>query len=344
MIRRSLTSSFFVPSAIAVAWLTMPLAFGQAPSAVAAKTAPAPKPWTLPHLPDGHPDFEGVWTNASVTPLERPKELGAKEFYTPEEAAEHDKHELEDRTSWDRLGNQATVHYDMSQFGLDVSKVKVALSRRTSLIIGPDGRVPPLTPEARQRLADRAAKQRGHEFDSYENRPLQERCIVWANEGPPMLPAAYNSNLQIVQGDGYVGILQEIIHDARMIPTDGRPHLDSGIRQWMGDSRGHWEGDTLVVDTTNFTSRTAFRGSTETLHVVERFTRVSDDTILYEFTVDDPATWTRPWTAQLPLVKVDAPIFEYACHEGNLGMPNTLSGARAADKAAAEKAAQKDAK
>jgi hypothetical protein len=315
------------------------IAVGQAPSAPA-KIAPAAKSWTLHRTPDGHPDFEGFWTNGTVTPLERPKELGAKEFYTEEEAAAHDKHELQDRTSWDRLGNQSTVHYDMSQFGLDVSKVKVALTRRTSLIVGPDGRVPPLTPEARKRLADQAAQRKGHEFDSAEDRPVQERCIVWSNEGPPMLPAGYNSNLQIVQGDGYVGILQEMIHDARMIPTNGRPHLAPNIRQWLGDSRGHWEGDTLVVDTTNFNGRQGFRGTTENLHVVERFTRVAEDTILYEFTVDDPATWAQPWTAQLPLAKIDGPIFEYACHEGNLGMPNTLSGARAADAAAAKKSAK----
>jgi hypothetical protein len=154
-----------------------------------------------------------------------------------------------------------------------------------------------------------------------------------------MTPAAYNSNLQIVQSASYVGILEEMIHDSRMIPTDGRPHLTAGIRQWLGDSRGHWDGDTLVVDTTNFTNRTAVYGSTESLHVVERFKLIDADTILYEFTLDDPATWTKPWTAQLPLTRIEGPIFEYACHEGNLGMPNTLSGARAA-----EEAAQKGAK
>jgi hypothetical protein len=306
-------------------------AYGQAPAKVA---PPADKPWTMPRTPDGHPDLQGFWTNGTVTPLERPKELGAKEFYTPEEAAEHDRHELQDRTSWDRLGSQARVHYDMSQFGLDVSLVKVALTRRTSLIVGPEGRIPPLTEEARKRRTEQAAQRRGHEFDSAQDRPLQERCIVWTNEGPPMTPAAYNSNLQIVQSASYVGILQEMIHDARMIPTDGRPHLAAGIRQWLGDSRGHWEGDTLVVDTTNFTNRTGVYGSTENLHVVERFKLVDADTVLYEFTLDDPATWTKPWTAQLPLTRIEGPIFEYACHEGNLGMPNTLSGARAADEAA----------
>src|SRR5579872_2893574 len=173
-------------------------ASGQAPQ----KVAPPQKPWTLPRTPDGHPDFQGYWSNASITPLQRPKELGAKEFYTPEEAVAVDKREFNERTSWDRLGSQATVHYDMSQFGLDVIQAKVALSRRTSLIIGPEGRIPPTTPEAQKRLAERNAVRKGHECDSYEDRPLQERCIVWSAEGPPMMSSGYNSNLQIVQGPG----------------------------------------------------------------------------------------------------------------------------------------------
>jgi hypothetical protein len=305
--------------------------FGQAPAPALGKATPAGKAWVAPRTADGHPDLQGFWTSASITPLQRPKELGSKEFYTAEEAAAFDKHEFTERSSWDRLGSQARVHYDMSQFGLDVIQAKVALSRRTSLIIGPDGRIPPLTPEAQKRNADRAAERRAHEFDSAQDRPLQERCIVWSSEGPPMTSSGYNSNLQIVQGPGYVTVLEEMIHDARMIPTEPRPHLPAGIRQLLGDSRGHWEGDTLVVDTTNFTNQTAFMGSSENLHVVERFTRIDEETILYEFTVDDPSTWTRPWTAQLPLTKIAGPIFEYACHEGNLGMPNTLSGARAAE-------------
>ena len=317
------------------------LALGCAYSQPAEKIAPPAKPWVVPRTADGHPDLQGFWSNASITPLQRPKELGSKEFYTAEEAAAVEKHEFKDRTSWDRLGNQSTVHYDMSQFGLDVIQSKVGLSRRTSLIIGPEGRIPPQTPEAQKRLADRNAARRGHEFDSYEDRPLQERCIVWTAEGPPMMSSGYNSNLQIVQGPNNVTIMEEMIHDARTIPTDGRPHLARGIRQYMGDSRGHWEGDTLVVDTTNFTDKTSFMGSTPDLHVVERFTRIDEDTILYEYTVDDPNTWVRPWTAQQPLSKIAGPIFEYACHEGNLGLPNTLSGARAAEQAAAEKKSAK---
>jgi len=279
----------------------------------------------------GQSDFEGIWTSASVVPLERPAHLKGKEFYTKEEAAENAKRVL-GMTSWERLGSQAPEHYNMSQYGLDLSQVKVAATLRTSLIVGPDGRVPPLTPEAQKRSAERAARNRGHQFDGPENRPLQERCIIYSTEGPPMQPSAYNSNLQIVQGTGYVAIVQEMIHSTRIIPTDGRPHLPPDICQWLGDSRGHWEGHTLVVDTTNFTDKAPFRGSTASLHLVERFTRVDDDTIIYEFTADDPATWTRPWTAQVTLARIDGPLFEFACHEGNLGIANTLKGARAAEK------------
>jgi len=296
----------------------------------------------LPRTPDGHPDLQGIWTSASVVPLERPANLKGKEFFTEQEAEENAKRVL-GISSWERLGGQAPEHYNMSQYGLDLSQVKVASTLRTSLIVGPDGRVPPLTPEAQKRNAERAARNRGHQFDSYENRPLQERCLLYSTEGPPMLPAAYNSNLQIVQDAGHVAILQEMIHSARIISTDGSPHLPVGIRQWVGDSRGHWEGDTLVVDSTNFSDKTAFRGSTAGLHLVERFTRLDPDTIVYEFTAEDPATWVRPWTAQISLVRIEGPIFEFACHEGNQGVANTLRGARVAEKAA-EEAARKESK
>jgi len=299
--------------------------------------AAQPKKWTAPRTPDGHPDLEGFWTSASVVPLERPAELKGKEFYTEQEAAENQKRVM-GISSWERLGTQAPEHYNMSQYGLDLSQAKIASTLRTSLIVGPEGRVPPLTSEAQKRIADRAAKNRGHQFDSVENRPLQERCLLYASEGPPMLPAAFNSNLQIVQEPGHFVVLQEMIHSARVIPTDGSRHLPPAIRQWFGDSRGHWEGETFVIDTTNFTDKTAFRGSTANLHLVERFTRVDQDTIVYEFTAEDPATWTRPWTAQIQLARIDGPIFEFACHEGNQGVANTLRGARATEKAAKKEA------
>jgi hypothetical protein len=298
------------------------------------------KAFTPARTPDGHPDLQGYYTNSTVTPLERPKDLGAKEFFTQEEAEAYAKKVLAQKEVTGP-GTYADVHYDMSQFGLEKSQSKVGSSIRTSMIMGPEGRVPALLPEAQKRQAERAARNKGHEFDGPENRGLAERCIIWGNEGPPMLPVGYNSNLQIVQGPGYVAITQEMIHDTRIIPTDGRPHVASNVRQLMGDARGHWEGDTLVVDTTNFTDRTAFRGSSENLHVVERFTRVSADTIKYEFTVDDPTTWAKAWSAEVPMTKIDGPIFEYACHEGNYGMRNNLSGARAEEKKNAEQAALK---
>jgi hypothetical protein len=294
--------------------------------------------WKPPRTPDGHPDMQGVWTNATITPLERPKELGAKEVYTEEEAAQYRKKALEPQSVAAVGGTDA--HYEFTQFGLDRSQAQIAFSLRTSMIVGPDGRVPPLTPEAQQRNADRAARFRGHEFDGPETRTIQERCLVWGNEGPPMLPAAYNNYLQIVQTPGYVMIMQEMIHDARVIPVDGRPHGAQPLRRWLGDSRGRWEGDTLVVDTTNYTDKTNLRGSRDNLHVVERFTLIDPNTIRYQFTVDDPSTWTQPWSAELPFVRDKGPIYEYACHEANYGMANNLKGARAKERAA-EDAAKK---
>jgi hypothetical protein len=295
--------------------------------------------WTAPRMPDGHPDLQGFWTNATITPLERPRTLGAKEFFTAEEAAEDRKRAAVPLPVAELGGTEA--HYEFTQFGLDRSQAQIAFSLRTSLIVGPEGRIPPLTPEAQQRIAERAANAKGHEFDGPESRSIQERCLVWGVEGPPMLPAAYNSYLQIVQAPGYVAILQEMIHDVRIIPLDGRPHAPQHIRGWLGDSRGRWEGDTLVVDTTNFTEKTNFRGSRANLHVVERFTRLDDHTVRYQFTVDDPTTWATPWSAELPLAKDKGPIYEYACHEANYGMANNLKGARAVEKAA-EEAAKKE--
>ena len=281
--------------------------------------------WTPPLTIDGQPDLQGTWNFGSNVPLERPDKLGTKEFYTPQEAAENLKKGFQ--------GDRAVTggaHYDLAQFGLDPSQARYPPNLRTSLIVGPEGKIPDETPEAQQRDAADAAAQKGHEFDGPENRPLGERCILFPTVGPPMLPFAYNNNLQIFQSAGYVAILQEIVHDVRVIPIDGRPHLPPSIRQWRGDSRGHWEGNTLVVDTTNFTSKGAFFASaTESLHVIERFTRTAEDTLLYEFTVEDPATWVKPWTAQLPMMKESNRIFEFACHEGNYGMANTLSEVRA---------------
>ena len=290
-----------------------------------ARLALSAQGWTPPLTIDGQPDLQGTWNFGSNVPLERPDNLGAKEFYTPQEAAAN----LTKGFQGDRAVTGG-AHYDLAQFGLDPSQARYPPNLRTSLIVGPEGKIPPQTREADQREATEAAQQKGHEFDGAENRPLGERCILFPTVGPPMLPFAYNNNLQIFQSAGYVAILQEIVHDVRVIPLDPRPHLTASIRQWRGDSRGHWEGNTLVVDTTNFRSKGAFFASaTESLHVTERFTRTAEDTLLYEFTVEDPATWVKPWTAQLPMLKDPNRIFEFACHEGNFGMANTLSGARA---------------
>ena len=341
---RSLTST------AALAVVAVVLLLGQAPVAGQAqspttKATTAGKAWTLPRTPDGQPDLEGTWNNATLTPLERRKGLGTKEFYTDEEFAE-----LARRVRKGDVGEEAdlgaaasqALRYDLSLYGFDLTKATFASNKRTSLIVGPDGVVPPMLPAATKRNADRAAKNKGHEFDGHENRPLQERCVLMGQELLPMIPGVNDNNLlQIVQGPGWVAMLHEINHHTRVIPTDGRPHIPQSIRQWQGESVGRWEGDTLVVDTTNFTGLTAnVRGSGDKLHLVERFTRVSDDTIMYEFTVEDPTTWAKPWTAEIPMTKAGGPIYEWACHEGNTMISNILRGARVAEEEAAQKIAK----
>ena len=333
-------------AASAMVVLLMPAANGQAASPAAkTTTAPAGKIYTPPRTADGKPDLQGVWTNNTVTPLERSKGLAAKEYYTEAELADAQKKERErldanlEEGRPTEPGTAADVHYDFAQFGLDRGQAKMAWNRRTSLIVGPDGRIPPMTPEARKRVADMAAKEKGHELDGPENRPLGARCIARAQTGPPLLPSAYNSNLQIVQGAGYVTIESEMIHDVRIIPLDGRPHISPSIKQWMGDSVGHWEGNTLVIDTTNFSDLNPYPGA-QNLHVVERLTRVDPETILYEFTVEDPGMWTKPWSGELPITKIQGQLYEYACHEANYPLANTLRGARVAEAEAAKKAAK----
>jgi hypothetical protein len=316
-----------------------------ATKAAAAKTAAAAKQWTPPRTPDGQPDLQGVWDYRTITPLERPKELGTKAFFTEEEAAKYEKTEnqrqnrdlIDPETGGLQYPPGGVVPYN--EFWYDRGN-KVTGTKRTSLIVDPpDGRLPPWTPEG-QKLADlRAVAERNDQLghpaaDSWEDRPLQERCLVGLNAGPPMVPGAYNNDVQLLQTPGSVVILNEMVHSARVVPLDGRPH--GSIRQWRGDSVGHWEGNTLVVDTTNFRRETSLPGSSANTHLVERFTRTDANTLLYEFTVDDPTMWTRPWTSVIPMTKSDDPIYEYACHEGNYAMSGILAGARAADKAAAK--------
>jgi len=289
----------------------------------------APKTWSPSHTPDGQPDLQGIWTNATLTPLERPADFANKEFLTEQEAAEFAKRALNEVDGDRRDGGSTTdVNRAYNEYWRDRGKVVASL--RTSLIMDtPDGRIPALTPDGQKRAAIRTEARRLHPFDGPEDRSPAERCIASPNAGPPMLPANYNANYQIVQTHDYVLILSEQIHDARVIPLDGRPHLPSNILQWMGDSRGHWEGSTLVVETTNFTEQTNFAGSGASLRLVERFTRTAPDSLQYEFRVDDPATFRRPWTVQIPMTKSSGPLFEYACHEGNYGMVGMLAGARA---------------
>ena len=305
---------------------------------------PPPKrtPW-------GDPDLQGIWTSSTYTPLQRPDNFAGREFLTEDEFAE--LNELltadgvdplrargvlaasTDAERRERTKQPQDIHYD-NAIWLAEKQPKRFSSRRTSLIVDPpNGKIPPRTPEAK-RLA--AQRRKAQSLDSYEARPVGERCLVWGHEGPPMLPAAYNDIMQIFQTETYVVLQQEMNNNGpRIIPIDGRPHLPSTIRQWPGDSRGHWEGDTLVVDTVNFNGKTPFNGSTEALHVVERFTPVDDGAIHYEFTVDDPTTWTRSWSAEFPLTKREGPLFEYACHEGNYDLRHILEVARNLEAAAA---------
>ena len=295
---------------------------------------PQTKTYTPPRTSDGHPKLEGFWTSTTFTPLERPKEV-TKEFYTREEAVEVVTRLAALEAEQTTPGTIADVHYDFTQFGLDKSQSQLAFNLRTSLVVDPpDGRIPPMTAEGQTRAAERARarKQMGGPTDAAENQPLGARCIIMEVAGPPMLPGAYNNNYQIVQTAGYVMILSEMIHDARIIPLDGRPKPPSGVQQWMGSSRGRWEGNTLVVETTNFSSKNPFRGSSEHMRLVERFTRIADDSILYRFTVDDPSTWASTWSAELPMRAMSGPLFEHACHEGNYGLSNILAGARAEEK------------
>jgi hypothetical protein len=283
--------------------------------------------------PWGDPDLQGLWTNATITPFERPAEFSGKPVLSEQEAAEYESQTLRARDADNRTGGtEADLGRAYNQFWYDRG-TKVVESRRTSLVVDPpDGRVPALTAEAQQLADARVAARRRSPADGPEDRSLAERCILWPTAGPPMIPSGYNNNYQILQAPGYVVILVEMIHDVRIIPLDGRPHAPSNIRQWMGDSRGRWDGNTLVVTTTNFTDKTNYRGASQNLRLVERFTRTDGDTINYEFTMDDPSAFSKSWTAAIPMTKTEGPIFEYACHEGNYGMTNLLSGARAEEK------------
>jgi hypothetical protein len=336
MNRRSLASISTLVVVIAVILaLTLPAA-GQAPAS-AGKNAPAAaaKKWTMPRTADGHPDLQGYWTNNGYVPLERPNNV-TKEFYTAEEAAKAAEAAADREAEQTKPGTTADVHYDFTQFGLDRSQTTIVPNLRTSLIYDPpNGRMPPATAEAQKRQAERAAARKalGGQYDAVQNMPLGSRCYFFGGSGPPMLSAGYNPNYHIVQSKDHVMILTEMIHDVRIIPLDNRPHLPKDIQQWFGSSRGRWEGDTLVVETRNFSEKNPFRGlASPSLRVTERFTRVSDDMIKYTFTIEDETTWAQPWSAEAPLAKTVGPIFEFACHEANYGVTNILAGAREEEK------------
>jgi hypothetical protein len=283
----------------------------------------------------GTPDLEGIWNYSSLTPLERPAEFAGKEFLTPQEAVAFTKQVLE-RGNMDRRDGSADADlsraYNDAWYDRGTSVATVYGRTRSSLLIDPpDGRMPALTAEGQRRAADRAQARRDHPTDGPEDRSLAERCLSF-NAGPPMLPGPYNNYVQILQFRDHLVIANEMIHDARVVPLDGRPHRAASIRTWQGDSIGRWEGATLVVDTVNFTNKTAFRGAGDRLHLVERFTRADAKTLLYEFTVDDASSFTKPWTVALPMAKSSDQIYEYACHEGNYALPDILRGARAQEK------------
>ena len=324
------------------AWVAFVVAGAVAlgPAAAFSQT-PAGGSGEMPRTGWGDPDLQGVWDFRTLTPLERPDALGDQQTFATEEAAAEFAAVTAHALDADRRDNAdqafgfgSDIERAYNQFWMDYGS-NLTDDRRTSLIVDPpDGKIP-WTPEGRERPGTFAGAFSGMVTEGPEDRALPERCILGFNAGPPMTPSAYNNNVQLFQTPDTVVIFNEMVHDARIVPLDGRPHIADSVRQWMGNSRGRWEGDTLVVETTNFLRETSFTGSSANLHLVERFTRVGDGVLLYEFTASDPATYTQAWTAQVPMRLSDGNLYEYACHEGNYGMFNLLAGARAEEREAA---------
>ena len=297
----------------------------------------------------GAPDLQGVWDFRTITPLERPEALGDQAFLTEEEAANLEQ-EVVDRNV--ELANRAARRTQVTQsvdrgeegapgfynnFWLDRGTRTIG-TRRTSLVVDPpNGRLPEMSPAGRERTTARREYLREHPADSWLDRSAFDRCILGFNAGPPITPGGYNQNLQVFQTPDHVVLITEMVHTVRVVPLDGRPALPGHVRQWSGDSRGRWEGDTLVIETSHFNNQRRWRGTTPGMTLVERLTRVDADTLAYEYTVDDPETWTRPWTASIPMRRSDEPLYEYACHEGNYSMPGILGGHRADEAAAASR-------
>ncbi len=294
---------------------------------------------TAPRTPWGQPDLQGIWDFRTITPMERPEDLADKEFLTAEEAANLEQEAVDrDIRLWERAARRTEAGENVggyNNFWMDRGTQTIG-TRRTSLIVDPpNGRMPDRSSLGERRADARRVYREEHPADSYLDRSTSDRCMVGFNAGPPITPLAYNQNMQLFQTPDQVVIVTEMVHTARVVPLDGRPTLDNGIRQWSGDSRGHWEDDTLVIETANFNTGRRWRGSTENMTLVERFVRVDADTLEYTFTVTDPDTWTTSWTASIPMRRTDVPMFEYACHEGNYSMEGILAGARADEKAAA---------
>ena len=291
----------------------------------------------VPQTAWGAPDLQGVWDFRTITPLERPENLGDKAFLTQEEAAQREQGAV-DRAArlWDREARRTEAGGNVggyNNFWMDQG-TNVIGTRRTSLIIDPpNGRLPEVTETGRARAAANRGSFSSDLPASYTDLSNSDRCLMGFNAGPPITPAAYNQNVQLFQTPDHLVMLTEMVHTVRVIPLDGTPPLVEGLRQLSGDSRGHWEGKTLVVETANFEARRDWRGSTEGMRLVERFTRVDADTLEYEFTVTDPGTWDAPWTVNLPMRRNELPMFEYACHEGNYSMEAMLGGARADERA-----------
>ena len=300
----------------------------------AATLAPAAAAQSPLRTPDGDPDLQGLWNFSTATPMQRPEDLAGRDTLSAEEAAEWEQELAERRRAGDSTSPTASLEARVSYEQAIWFEQGNSLERqRTSLIVDPpDGRIPAVRPDAAARGA-LTRLLRGRHAHGPEDRGVSERCLLGFNSGPPMTPSVYNNNMQLFQTADHIVILNEMVHSARIIPLDGRPTLPDGLRQWVGDSRGSWEGDTLVVVTTNFLRETAFGGSSANLHLVERISRIDADTLRYEFTVSDPNTWAAPWTARVDMTRTDEPLYEYACHEGNYSMASSLSGARALEAA-----------
>jgi len=376
--------AFLGASALAAAgvWLPTPMS-AQSPAAKPAATAQSPRTasagkYSPPRLPDGHPDLQGTFNVATITPLERPQNVTSLTI-SDEEAVKQEKYLAERRVKensasdpnraapkvggdntlgqsqlefLERAGGGAVGGYNTFWLASGDRVVEIDGQKRSSLVVDPaNGRVPAMKAEASARnralraitvnpdAAEGTVGGPAGQYDGPELRPLSERCILGfgSTAGPPTLPNYFYNNLkQIVQTPTHIMILNEMVHDARIIRLNA-PHLPANIRRWMGDSVGHWEGDTLVVDTTNFTNKTQFNGSAENLHVIERFTRIAKDQILYRFTIDDPTTWDRTWSGEYPWVATNEPLYEYACHEGNYALGDVLRGARLEEKERAQR-------